>query len=270
MCVCPCSGVSASRLRAQSKAPRLAPSQTFEFLIYSYILSFYQSSSLSLLSCSHLSCQSNSFPFIVLSALSAPFLSPVHFFRPFLPDSFLIPLFIWNVSLHLSIFSLSIKTHLLQFLILFSQPSHPFCSLSLSFFLSVLCLYILTLEVALFYFLEAVCLIIMCLCSAPFYKIMVPTVDTVRYHYLVKALVSAQHPVLLTGPVGTGKTSVAQSVLQSLDTVTWATLTINMSSQVLRITDGINNQAILTVARFFLLPTTHIFFIGFELFRLLF
>ncbi|KAA0723088.1 Dynein heavy chain 2, axonemal [Triplophysa tibetana] len=67
--------------------------------------------------------------------------------------------------------------------------------------------------------------------NAPFYKIMVPTVDTVRYHYLVKALVSAQHPVLLTGPVGTGKTSVAQSVLQSLDTVTWATLTINMSSQ---------------------------------------
>nr|XP_055054184.1 LOW QUALITY PROTEIN: dynein axonemal heavy chain 2 [Misgurnus anguillicaudatus] len=67
--------------------------------------------------------------------------------------------------------------------------------------------------------------------NAPFYKIMVPTVDTVRYHYLVKALVNAQHPVLLTGPVGTGKTSVAQSVLQSLDAVTWATLTINMSSQ---------------------------------------
>ncbi|KAL0188372.1 hypothetical protein M9458_015471, partial [Cirrhinus mrigala] len=71
---------------------------------------------------------------------------------------------------------------------------------------------------------------------APFYKIMVPTVDTVRYHYLVKALVSAQHPVLLTGPVGTGKTSVAQSVLQSLDLVTWAMLTINMSAQVMRIT----------------------------------
>uniref|UniRef100_A0A9J7YNX9 Dynein axonemal heavy chain 2 n=1 Tax=Cyprinus carpio carpio TaxID=630221 RepID=A0A9J7YNX9_CYPCA len=69
------------------------------------------------------------------------------------------------------------------------------------------------------------------LCSAPFYKIMVPTVDTVRYHYLVKALVSTQHPVLLTGPVGTGKTSVAQNVLQSLDSVTWAMLTINMSSQ---------------------------------------
>ncbi|TRY86535.1 hypothetical protein DNTS_031645, partial [Danionella cerebrum] len=67
--------------------------------------------------------------------------------------------------------------------------------------------------------------------NAPFYKIMVPTVDTVRYHFLVKTLVSSQHPVLLTGPVGTGKTSVAQSVLQSLSSITWSSLVVNMSSQ---------------------------------------
>lgn len=66
---------------------------------------------------------------------------------------------------------------------------------------------------------------------APFYKIMVPTVDTVRYNLLVKALVLKHYPVLLTGPVGTGKTSVAQSILQGLDNK-WKTLTINMSSQV--------------------------------------
>lgn len=60
---------------------------------------------------------------------------------------------------------------------------------------------------------------------------MVPTVDTVRYHFLVKALVLSQYPVLLTGPVGTGKTSVAQSVLGGL-TDRWTGLTINMSSQV--------------------------------------
>lgn len=60
---------------------------------------------------------------------------------------------------------------------------------------------------------------------------MVPTVDTVRYNFLVKALVLGQYPVLLTGPVGTGKTSVAQSVLQGLDNK-WIDLTINMSSQV--------------------------------------
>ncbi|KAM4540607.1 dynein axonemal heavy chain 2-like [Fundulus diaphanus] len=67
--------------------------------------------------------------------------------------------------------------------------------------------------------------------SAPFYKIMVPTVDTVRYNLLVQALVLNQHPVLLTGPVGTGKTSVAQSVLQGLGKK-WTSLTINMSAQV--------------------------------------
>lgn len=68
-------------------------------------------------------------------------------------------------------------------------------------------------------------------CSAPFYKIMVPTVDTVRYNFLVTALVLGQYPVLLTGPVGTGKSSVAHSVLQGLDNK-WTALTVNMSSQV--------------------------------------
>lgn len=60
---------------------------------------------------------------------------------------------------------------------------------------------------------------------------MVPTVDTVRYNFLVKALVLGQYPVLLTGPVGTGKTSVAQSAMQGLDNK-WTALTVNMSSQV--------------------------------------
>uniref|UniRef100_A0A8D0HGT5 Dynein axonemal heavy chain 2 n=1 Tax=Sphenodon punctatus TaxID=8508 RepID=A0A8D0HGT5_SPHPU len=67
--------------------------------------------------------------------------------------------------------------------------------------------------------------------NAPFYKIIVPTVDTVRYNYLVTALVSSQNPVLLVGPVGTGKTSIAQGVLQSLDNTKWAVLTVNMSAQ---------------------------------------
>ncbi|XP_057714813.1 dynein axonemal heavy chain 2 isoform X3 [Corythoichthys intestinalis] len=76
--------------------------------------------------------------------------------------------------------------------------------------------------------------------NAPFYKIMVPTVDTVRYNFLVTAMVNAQYPVLLTGPVGTGKTSVVHGVLHSLDTGKWTTLTINMSSQ----TTSNNIQAI--------------------------
>uniref|UniRef100_F1ST22 Dynein axonemal heavy chain 2 n=1 Tax=Sus scrofa TaxID=9823 RepID=F1ST22_PIG len=67
--------------------------------------------------------------------------------------------------------------------------------------------------------------------NCPFYKIMVPTVDTVRYNYLVSALVASQKPVLLVGPVGTGKTSIAQSVLQSLPSSQWSVLTVNMSAQ---------------------------------------
>lgn len=68
--------------------------------------------------------------------------------------------------------------------------------------------------------------------SSPFYKIIVPTVDTVRYNYLVSALVSNQNPVLLVGPVGTGKTSIAQGVLQSLPSSQWSVLIVNMSAQV--------------------------------------
>ncbi|KAI3375810.1 hypothetical protein L3Q82_004092 [Scortum barcoo] len=75
--------------------------------------------------------------------------------------------------------------------------------------------------------------------NAPFYKIMVPTVDTVRYNFLVTALVLGQYPVLLTGPVGTGKSSVAHSVLQGLDN-RWIGLNVNMSSQ----TTSNNIQAI--------------------------
>ncbi|KAI4566385.1 hypothetical protein MJG53_015062 [Ovis ammon polii x Ovis aries] len=62
-------------------------------------------------------------------------------------------------------------------------------------------------------------------------KIMVPTVDTVRYNYLVSTMVASQNPVLLVGPVGTGKTSIAQSVLQSLPSSQWSVLTVNMSAQ---------------------------------------
>nr|XP_046242172.1 dynein axonemal heavy chain 2 isoform X2 [Scatophagus argus] len=76
--------------------------------------------------------------------------------------------------------------------------------------------------------------------NIPFYRIMVPTVDTVRYNFLVKALVLGHYPVLLTGPVGSGKTSVAQSVLNGLDEK-WNGLTVNMSSQ----TTSNNIQAIM-------------------------
>lgn len=60
---------------------------------------------------------------------------------------------------------------------------------------------------------------------------MVPTVDTVRYEYLVSVLIGHEFPVLLVGPVGTGKTSTVQSVFESLDRMKYSLLVINMSAQ---------------------------------------
>nr|CAD7568025.1 unnamed protein product [Timema californicum] len=65
----------------------------------------------------------------------------------------------------------------------------------------------------------------------PFFKITVPTVDTVRYQYLVSTLLSHSYAGLLVGPVGTGKTSTAQAVLESLDDTKYSLLMINMSAQ---------------------------------------
>lgn len=57
-----------------------------------------------------------------------------------------------------------------------------------------------------------------------------PTVDSVRYQFLVSCLLAAGRPVLLTGPVGTGKSSVAQSTLASLEGNVLI-LNINLSAQ---------------------------------------
>lgn len=67
---------------------------------------------------------------------------------------------------------------------------------------------------------------------APFYKIIVPTVDTVRYEFLVSKLLAQQYPVMLVGPVGTGKSSTAVSVTDVLDREKYSLLALNMSAQV--------------------------------------
>ncbi|KAG7190743.1 hypothetical protein KM043_006815 [Ampulex compressa] len=67
--------------------------------------------------------------------------------------------------------------------------------------------------------------------GTPFYKIIVPTVDTIRYDYIVSALLTNGFPTLLTGPVGTGKTSTVQSVVNSVDDTKYSLLLINMSAQ---------------------------------------
>ncbi|KAL0129633.1 hypothetical protein PUN28_001711 [Cardiocondyla obscurior] len=67
--------------------------------------------------------------------------------------------------------------------------------------------------------------------NLPFYKIIVPTVDTIRYDYIVSSLLSNGFPVLVVGPVGTGKTSTLHSVLELLDDTKYAVLLVNMSAQ---------------------------------------
>lgn len=59
----------------------------------------------------------------------------------------------------------------------------------------------------------------------------VPTIDTIRYNYLVEGLMKIKQPVLLVGPVGTGKTSTIQKVLDVLDTKKNLLLIINMSAR---------------------------------------
>lgn len=77
-----------------------------------------------------------------------------------------------------------------------------------------------------------VIVVLMFLFSLPFYKIIVPTVDTVRYEYLVSKLLQEEHPVMLVGNVGTGKTSTAVSVMDSCDKTKYTVLSINISAQV--------------------------------------
>jgi dynein heavy chain len=53
--------------------------------------------------------------------------------------------------------------------------------------------------------------------NIPFYKIFVPTVDTIRNEFIVRSLIRSKKPLLLVGDVGTGKTSLIQTVLASND-----------------------------------------------------
>ncbi|XP_052104325.1 dynein axonemal heavy chain 2-like isoform X7 [Mytilus californianus] len=67
--------------------------------------------------------------------------------------------------------------------------------------------------------------------GTPFFRLIVPTVDTVRYQFLVSSLIKSFNPVLLVGPVGTGKTSIANNTLSKVDSKSYGVLTVNMSAQ---------------------------------------
>lgn len=77
----------------------------------------------------------------------------------------------------------------------------------------------------------------------PFFKILVPTVDTTRYSYLLTNFMRAERHCLLTGDVGVGKTSVVFSSLQTLDEG-FVSSTMNFSAQTssVKVSDGIESR----------------------------
>ena len=72
-------------------------------------------------------------------------------------------------------------------------------------------------------------------CGRAFYcvaTLQVPTVDTVRYTYLMKKLVQAKRPVMLNGVSGVGKSVLASSSLdQWRDELRLQVISIQFSAQ---------------------------------------
>ena len=66
--------------------------------------------------------------------------------------------------------------------------------------------------------------------DVPFFKVMVPTLDTVRVKFIASSLVRGGVHTLLVGGVGVGKTMMASSVLESLPTG-YGAININFSAQ---------------------------------------
>lgn len=65
----------------------------------------------------------------------------------------------------------------------------------------------------------------------PAYRLLVPTVDTVRTTYLTNTLVRSQRHTLVVGGVGVGKTMTLQAMLEALPGNIWSSCTINLSAQ---------------------------------------
>lgn len=65
----------------------------------------------------------------------------------------------------------------------------------------------------------------------PYHKQIVPTIDTVRYQYLITQLVKYRMQLVLVGTTGTGKSLVAKQVMRHLNTETYVTTELNFSAQ---------------------------------------
>lgn len=68
--------------------------------------------------------------------------------------------------------------------------------------------------------------------KVPFFEMLVPTIDTVRFGYLLKQFMKVNKPILFTGLTGVGKTVIAKSVLKTLTKDSqYVSIMINFSAQ---------------------------------------
>ncbi|KAK3599709.1 hypothetical protein CHS0354_037182 [Potamilus streckersoni] len=68
--------------------------------------------------------------------------------------------------------------------------------------------------------------------EVPFFEMLVPTVDTVRYGYLLEKLLAVRHSVLYTGETGVGKSVIAKGLLNSIaERTNYVPVFINFSAQ---------------------------------------
>ncbi|VDK35198.1 unnamed protein product [Taenia asiatica] len=68
--------------------------------------------------------------------------------------------------------------------------------------------------------------------SEPFFNCLVPTVDTVRYGFLLEQLLAAHQSILFTGGTGVGKTAITRSTLEGLqESGKYVAVYINFSAQ---------------------------------------
>ncbi|CCW65070.1 unnamed protein product [Phytomonas sp. EM1] len=67
--------------------------------------------------------------------------------------------------------------------------------------------------------------------GAPYHKQIIPTIDTIRYEYLVSQLVRSRVHLVLVGTAGTGKSLIARQVMAGLSRETHVTTELNLSAR---------------------------------------
>ncbi|KAF6321024.1 dynein axonemal heavy chain 6 [Rhinolophus ferrumequinum] len=68
--------------------------------------------------------------------------------------------------------------------------------------------------------------------DVPFFEMLVPTVDTVRFGYLMEKLLAVRHSVLFTGTTGVGKSVIAKGLLNNIqESAGYVPVYLNFSAQ---------------------------------------